>query len=50
MTNLAEDAAHASTVAELSRLLKESAAGTMPPSGKIPPLTGALWAPNLTDP
>ncbi|NLT70827.1 MAG: sulfatase [Verrucomicrobiaceae bacterium] len=51
LVNLAEQAEHAATVAELSEVLREAAAATYPADGITPPVKqGALWAPNLTDP
>ncbi len=51
MKNLADDPAHAATVAELSQTLREAAKGSFPPDGVTPPVKeGPLWAPNLTDP
>lgn len=51
MKNLADDPAHAATVAELSKTLREAAKGTFPPDGVTPPVKdGPLWAPNLIDP
>ncbi len=48
--NLAGDPAHAETVAELSRKLRDAVAQSFPPSGETPPLREGPWAPNLTDP
>ena len=48
--NLADDPAHAETIAELSRKLRDAVAQSFPPSGETPPLREGLWAPNLTDP
>lgn len=50
LTNLAGDAAHAETVATLSKQLREAVRTTFPPSGETPPLGTGLWAPNLTRP
>ena len=50
LTNLADIAAHADTVAELSAQMKQAVATTFPESGEIPKLSTATWAPNLTDP
>ncbi len=50
ITNLANDSAHAQTVAKLSEQLREAAKGTFPASGQTPELLPGLWAPNLTDP
>jgi arylsulfatase A-like enzyme len=52
LTNLAKDAAHAATVAELSTQMKAAVKTTLPPSGQVPELpekTG-MWAPLLVDP
>jgi len=48
--NLAEDPAHAETVARLSRLLREAVRGTYPEDGEVPELRPGLWAPDLTNP
>jgi iduronate 2-sulfatase len=50
ITNLANDAAHAKTVEELSQQLRAAAKSTFPPSGETPALRPGLWAPNLTEP
>ncbi len=50
LTNLAEKAEHAKTVAELSPQLKSAAKSTFPPSGETPSLKPGIWAPNLTEP
>lgn len=50
LTNLADDPAHAETVARLSRQLREAVKETFPASGQTPELQPGLWAPNLTDP
>lgn len=50
LTNLADDPAHAETVAQLSRQLREATECTFPASGQTPELRPELWAPNLTDP
>jgi iduronate 2-sulfatase len=50
LTNLAEKAEHAKTVAELSQQLKSAAKATFPPSGETPALKPGIWAPNLTEP
>ena len=50
LTNLADDPAHAETVAQLSRQLREAVKGTFPASGETPQLQEGVWAPNLTDP
>lgn len=50
-TNLADQAAHSATVAELSAQVQQAAKASFPKNGVTPPLkeTG-MWAPNLTDP
>jgi iduronate 2-sulfatase len=50
ITNLAELPAHADTVKTLSAQLREAAKSTYPADGKIPELSTATWAPNLTEP
>jgi iduronate 2-sulfatase len=50
LKNLADDAAQAATVAELSERLRAAAKQTFPPSGVSPELKPAVWAPNLTEP
>jgi iduronate 2-sulfatase len=50
LTNLADDLAHADTVAKLSRQLRDAVAQTFPPSGETPPLREGVWPPNLTHP
>ena len=50
LTNLADDPAHADTIARLSRQLREAVKGTFPASGETPELQERPWAPNLTDP
>ncbi|HEY3394932.1 MAG TPA: sulfatase [Lacipirellulaceae bacterium] len=50
LTNLADDQAHASTVAELSKQLRAAIKSTFPLSGKTPILRDSMWMPNLTDP
>lgn len=50
LTNLADDPAHAETVAELLQQLRKAVQGTFPPSGRTPELLKGTWAPNLTDP
>lgn len=47
--NLAEEAAHAATVAELSTQLREAVKTTFPKDGKTPEVQPALWAPILTE-
>ncbi|MHB8898594.1 MAG: sulfatase [Thermoguttaceae bacterium] len=49
-TNLADDPAHAATVGELSKTLRQAAAATLPDSGEIPQIQEGTWAPNLTNP
>jgi iduronate 2-sulfatase len=49
LTNLADDPAHAETVAELSRLLRDAVARRLPESGPIPARGLDTWAPNLTN-
>ena len=50
LTNLAADSAHAATVEELSRALRQAAAETYPPSREVPKIKPEVWAPNLTEP
>ncbi len=50
ITNLADDAAQAQTVAGLSKQLAEAVRASFPPSGKTPEVADGLWAPNLTEP
>ena len=50
LVNLAGDPAHAQTVAELSKQLRQAVQSTFPASGEVPPLSTELWAPNLTRP
>ena len=50
LKNLAEDPALATTVAELSTQLRDAVKTTLPPSGEIPAIRPATWAPDLTDP
>jgi arylsulfatase A-like enzyme len=50
LTNLADDSAHAATIRELSEKLHQAIPITFPASGETPPVSEALWAPNLTDP
>ena len=51
LTNLVQDAAHKSTLAELKEQLHAAVKASFPPSGKTPPVhEGALWAPMLTNP
>lgn len=52
LKNLAEDPAHAATVAELSEKLRTATKASFPADG-ITPLVqkeGGMWAPNLTEP
>lgn len=52
LTNLAEDPAHAATIAELSTQLQAAAKATFPADGIIPAVLkeGGMWSPNLTNP
>ncbi|MEZ6072124.1 MAG: sulfatase [Pirellulales bacterium] len=50
LTNLAEDASFADSVAELSVLLHDAVAQSFPPTGERPAIQPGLWAPNITDP
>jgi arylsulfatase A-like enzyme len=50
LTNLADSPAHAETVVQLSRQLREAVNNTFPASGKTPELQPGLWPPNLTNP
>jgi iduronate 2-sulfatase len=50
LTNIAEAAAHAADVAELSERLREAVAGTFPPSGQTPAVGRDTWAPMLQVP
>jgi iduronate 2-sulfatase len=50
LTNLAENPAHAATVAELSAKLREAVKATFPADGKTPEVKGDMWSPNLTKP
>jgi iduronate 2-sulfatase len=50
LTNLADDPAHAETVAKLSKELRTAVAATLPPSGKSPRVEGTLWMPLLVNP
>ena len=50
LTNLADRAALAQTVADLSARLREAVATTFPADGQTPILRTNLWAPNLTKP
>jgi arylsulfatase A-like enzyme len=50
LTNLADDSAQATTMAELSKQLRSAVAATFPSSGKTPAVREGLWMPNLTDP
>ena len=49
-SNLAEDPAHAATVAELSAKLHEAVKTTFPADGKTPEIKEGMWSPNLTNP
>lgn len=50
LTNLAGAAAHAATVADLSRQLHAAVKSTFPASGKPPAVGEGLWMPMLTSP
>jgi arylsulfatase A-like enzyme len=50
LTNLADDQAHASIVADLSKQLRAAVTATFPASGKTPVLREGVWMPNLTNP
>jgi arylsulfatase A-like enzyme len=50
LTNLADKAEHAATVADLSTQLRAAAKTTFPADGKTPELKTEMWAPNLTNP
>jgi iduronate 2-sulfatase len=50
LTNLADEPAHAETVAMLSKKLHTAVAATFPPSGKTPRVEGSLWMPLLINP
>jgi arylsulfatase A-like enzyme len=50
ITNLAEEAAQAETVKELSAQLREAAKGTFPADGKTPEIKAEMWSPTLTKP
>jgi arylsulfatase A-like enzyme len=50
LTNLADDPAHAKTIAELSAQLRAAVKGTFPPDGRTPELKEGLWAPLLVAP
>jgi iduronate 2-sulfatase len=50
LTNLANDAAHVDTIAELSKTLADAVAASFPESGERPLIREGLWAPNITDP
>jgi iduronate 2-sulfatase len=50
LTNLADDQAHAPTVADLSKQLRVAVTATFPVSGKTPVLREGMWMPNLTNP
>jgi iduronate 2-sulfatase len=50
LTNLANDPAHAATIAELSPQLRAAAKATYPTDGKTPEIQPGLWAPLLVDP
>lgn len=50
LTNLSSQPEHAKTVEELSKQLQSAAKSTFPPSGEIPEVKTAFWAPLLTEP
>ncbi len=50
LKNLAEDAAQASIVTELSQQLRAGLKGTFPPSGETPIVQPGVWHPKLTGP
>jgi arylsulfatase A-like enzyme len=50
LTNLADDPAHAQTVARLSGQLRDAVKSSFPPDGKVPEISDRMWAPNLTRP
>lgn len=50
LKNLADDSAHAQTIAELSAQMKKAVKETLPADGKIPELMTQTWPPNLTNP
>jgi iduronate 2-sulfatase len=50
LTNLADQPAHAKTVADLSQQVRAAAKTTFPPSGETPEVKPGLWAPLLTEP
>ena len=51
LTNLADDPAHAKTVAELSQQLRTAVKSTFPPDGKTPEIQEkGMWQPTLVDP
>ena len=50
LTNLAQNPAHADTMAAISEQLTKAIASTFPASGKTPELNTGTWAPNLTNP
>ncbi|MFM7059317.1 MAG: sulfatase [Planctomycetota bacterium] len=50
LTNLAEHPGHATTVSELTALLKQAIQSTLPASGQIPEIREGLWAPLLLKP
>ncbi len=50
LTNLADDPASATIVADLSKKIRSATQTTFPASGKRPELQNSIWAPNLTDP
>jgi iduronate 2-sulfatase len=50
LSNLAEETAHAETLAQLSTQLREAVKGSFPASGQRPLVNGSLWMPNLIGP
>jgi arylsulfatase A-like enzyme len=50
LTNLADKPDHATTVAELSKQLREIVPTTLPPSGQMPEIKEGMWQPLLVDP
>ena len=50
ITNLAEDAAFAETVNDLSKRLRTAAKSTFPESGETPEIRPGLWTPMLLEP
>jgi len=50
LANLADEPAHATAVADLSKQLAAAVKQTLPPSGTVPQVRPATWNPNLTKP